>query len=355
MNNFNNSPYFNNTGIDLIQPNQNIQHSPVYRLPNTQPQLPATSNNEFNVKTGGFKFTVKEDGNASRPSPMDIPVDRAEAVENAKKRRGRPRKEIVDGNSIVRDNEKDKNSAKYSYQETTDMLKGTLMQIDQLASEVQQEFESVRTNRTLKNKHNVMIGLSENLGTLINTKVNAIRAINDSITKSNDLDYKREKDSKALESSVNDDKYIMDMYNAFIQNPASMNRNILGPTAIDATLNNSGIVRLPDNQMEQQPQGYIPDAGYLSYVTNMTPEQRLMSLEDNPNIKMCVIFDAATGNKTFQMMDLSTNQAVPGLPVKDPMFMEDTTIDIKNHIAKNINLGEVYPLIIINEDVVKEY
>lgn len=329
----------------------NSSNNPIYRLPNTKLQT-----DEYNIKGGGYKFTVVNDSNTSK-LPLTVPdtVDRSQAIETAKKRRGRPRKESVDNNSIVRDNSKDQNSAKQTYQETTDMLKGTLTQVDELAAEIKQEFDSVRTNRALKNKHNILIGLSENLSALINTKVNAIRAINDSITKANDLDYKREKDSKATESNVNDDKYIMDLYNAFIQNPAGMNnRNILGPSAIDATLNNTGIIRLPDNQAIEQ-QGFNPDTGYLSYITNMTPEQRLMSLEDNPNIKMCVVFDAATGNKVFQMMDMSTGQAVPGLPARDPMFMEDTTIDIKNHIAKNINLGETYPLVIINENVVSEY
>ena len=78
-------------------------------------------------------------------------------------------------------------------------------------------------------------------------------------------------------------------------------------------------------------------------------------LKDNPNIKLCLIYDAATNNKSFQYMDMSTGQAVPGLPARDPMFLEDTTIDLRNKIAKNINLNETYPLIVLNNDVVKEY
>ena len=37
------------------------------------------------------------------------------------------------------------------------------------------------------------------------------------------------------------------------------------------------------------------------------------------------------------------------------MFMEDTTIDIKNKIARNLNLNESYPLIIVGDSVLNEY
>jgi hypothetical protein len=54
-------------------------------------------------------------------------------------------------------------------------------------------------------------------------------------------------------------------------------------------------------------------------------------------------------------MDMSTGQVVPGLPVRDQMFMEDTTLDLKNNIAKNINLNETYPLVVINQQIANEY
>lgn len=351
MNDFNNSPFFNNTGMDIIQPGQSLQQNQIIQ---TVPR-PQYSDTSANIKTGGFKFTVRKDNEPSR-TPLDLSIVNDIPTE-VKKRRGRPRKTEVDGNSIVRDQKSndEETSALSTYEETTNMLKGTLLQIDQLSAQIKQEFDSVSSNRTLKNKYSTMADLSENLVSLVNAKINAISKINDAISKSNDLDYKREKDRRAIQSNVNDDKYLMDMYNAFIQNPSGLNnRAMLGPSSIDATLAGDNIVRVADNQLQQQ-DAFNPDNGYLSYVANMTPEQRLMAIEDNPNIKMCVVFDASTGNKVFQMMDMSTGQAVPGLPVRDQMFMEDTTIDIKNHIAKNINLNETYPLVIINENVVKEY
>jgi hypothetical protein len=37
------------------------------------------------------------------------------------------------------------------------------------------------------------------------------------------------------------------------------------------------------------------------------------------------------------------------------MFMEDVTIDVKNKIAKNNNLHETFPLVIINENSSLQY
>ena len=35
------------------------------------------------------------------------------------------------------------------------------------------------------------------------------------------------------------------------------------------------------------------------------------------------------------------------MPVHDAMFLEDTLIDKKRNIARNVNLGETYPLVVV--------
>lgn len=307
-----------------------------------------------NISAGGFKFTI-----AGEPAPLPVPssVDGTEP----KKRRGRPRKNEsgnVENNSIIRSTDGAAEvetimPTAYSYQETTNMLRGAIYQIDELSGLVKQELDSVRANRTLKRKHDHIVGLSSNLGQLINTKISAIREINSSISKSNDLDYKREKDIKASTIQVDDDKHIMDMYTAFVQNPMAVGSgaNVLGPNIVDTTIGAEGIIRASTDFKE----GFNPDMGYLSYVSQMTPEQNLMRYENNPNVKQVVVYDASTGNKFFQVMDMSTGQVIPNVPTRSQMFMEDTTIDLKNRIAKNINLNETYPLVVINEGVTSEY
>ena len=152
---------------------------------------------------------------------------------------------------------------------------------------------------------------------------------------------------------MNDDKYIADLYKSFIANPQV---NIQSPQVpqIDSSIFGSGIVRadLKDGNIAQ---GGQIDLGYLNYESNLTPEQNLMRYEGDPNVKQVVVYDASTGNKMFQMMNLATGQVIPNVPVYDEMFMADTTLDLKTKTAKNINLNETFPIVVINDDVTSQY
>ena len=248
-----------------------------------------------------------------------------------------------------------------SYFETAGMLNNTMKQIDMVATEIKNELDAVRSNRTLKSKYNVMSNLAGNLSELLEAKISAIKELNNCISKANDMDYKREKDRKSAEAGVNDDKMIMDLYQAFVSNPnintgqmVQGNMGVLGPTPISSTVSGSSIIRSPADEEKYNQRGV--DSAYMNYIANLTPEQNMMLYEQDPNIKQCVIFDAATGNKWFQVMNVATGQPIPNAPThSNDIFMEDTTLDLKNKIAKNINLNEVYPLIIINDNITNQY
>ena len=236
------------------------------------------------------------------------------------------------------------------------MTRETISQIDTLSCELKTELDHVLMSKTLRNRNNYICNLGSALGQLLNTKLTAIREINSSISRSNDLDYKKQKDMKALQTEQNDDKHLMDMYNAFISNPGNMAQNMaLGASAIGSTVAGSGIVRSTIGGGEQQQGQPMMDAGYLNYVSNMTPEQKMMVMEQDPNIQQVVVYDASTGNKFFQVMNIATGEVITGVPVRSEMFMEDTTIDLKSKIARNINLNETYPVVVINEGVSGEY
>lgn len=329
--------------------------------PVVQPQ-PINIPKDDSVSMGSsYGFTILPDnpqptnGILSVPVAIDIPED----SQVSGKRRGRRKKEEtgeVNGGDIIRveNSEIVENTPTiYSYMQTTNMLQETLQQIDMVASEIKEEMDAARLSRTLKNKHNYIVGLSANLSGLLGTKIQVIREINSAISKSNEMDYKKEKDRRAADGAQNDDKYIMDMYTSFIRNPMGQD-NRLAPSAIDSAVANiggSGIIRSP----LQAAQEGITDIGYLNYLNRLTPEQNMMFYEQNPNVKTVVVFDASTGNKFFQVMDMSTGQVIPNVPVMDNRFMEDTYIDVKNKVATNNNLHETYPVIIINEGVTSEY
>ena len=309
--------------------------------------------------TGGYGFTVLMEEKKEDPMALTLPMEIPN--ESSKPRRGRRKKEEIEvqevnSSDIVKAEGSVENTPTiYTYMQTTNMLHETLNQIDMVASELKEELDVARLSRTLKNKHNYIVGLSGSIGTLLNTKASVIREINNAISKSNDLDYRREKDRRASETAANDDKYIMDLYNSFIRNPMGQS-NALAPSAIDsavASINGGGIIRSPLQQSDNNEP--ITDIGYLNYLSRLTPEQNMMYYEQNPNVKTVVVYDKSNGNKFFQVMDMSTRQVIPNVPVMDNRFMEDTYIDLKTNTATNNNLHESYPVIIINDNIVNEY
>lgn len=374
----NNSPY---AGVPMDpynqQPNQGFMNPPamqqqlVINQPQGAVQQPKVDPRVFETpeitmgdsKGGLFSVAKSSDSNIIT---VDAEVPDAE---NEKKKRGRPKKSSNNNSkssntttAIVTSTDSNVEKATgtvediptaYTYMETTNLLRETLGQIDSLNGELVREFEAVRQNRTMKNKYNVLVGISENIGSLIGNRIQAIKEINNSITKSNDLDYKKLKDTKAAQAVMNDDKYIADVYQALINNQNTLPAQHMLPPA-DPSLYGSGIIRadIIDTQMN----GNQPiDVGYLNYVANMTPEQNLMMYEGNPNVKQVVVYDASTGAKIFKMMDMSTGQVIENVPTYDQTIMEDTTLDIKNKIAKNINLNEQFPIVVINDNITSQY
>ena len=290
-------------------------------------------------------------------------------IEEPKRKPARRKKETGTAGEIIRANDATPaNSAisgtvedvptAYTYAETTGMLRETLGQIDALSSELVQEFNNIRASRTMKNKYMALTNISDNLGSLLSSKIAAIKEINSAITKSNDLDYKKYKDIKAAQGAMDDDKYIADLYKSFISNPQTQAVNPSLPMQNIPMINDGSVMGSSIIRANVDQHGHIMggDQAYLNYMSNLSPEQNLMLYEQNPNVKQVVVFDHATGNKFFQMMDMSTGQVIPNLPVYDQDFMADTTLDLAKGIAKNLNLNETFPIVQINQtDIKNEY
>jgi len=365
----------NTSGLGAPTPNQNImsgygiptQRQQVVQQPQYQ-QIPQQQiQRQFvdprvydtpNIVTNNnsFKFSVKNDPNQT--SSTDIHVD--EQIIPEARKRGRPRKDdnlpvTQSSSNIIRTKEENKALSgtvennmptAYTYMETTAMLHQTLNQIDSVSNELMTEFEMVRNNRMMKNKYGILTGLSENIGDLISNKIAAIKEINNSISKSNDLDYKRYKDNKDQLNNQNDDKYISDLYTSFLNNSGN-NNNMMNIPRMDAGMyGSSGIVRA--DLGGQQNLGNIQ---YTNYIANITPEERLMLMEGNNNIRQAMVYDPSTGNRAFQYFDFS-NPAnpipQPGLPTYSDILLNEFTLDIANRKAKSTNLKETMDLIIVN-------
>ena len=282
-------------------------------------------------------------------TPMDISNE--PAPEEPKKKRGRPRKK--EPVAIITDDDQPQGDLPFyqsnepyldSYKDTTNMLNTSIAQIDLAQNQIRQDLDLIRSSKTLKRKYDYISMLTGSVCSLIGTKVTAIREINKSITDSHNLDIKRVKELKLnAANEVDDNKAVMDMYNAFISMPSTspMTAQFI-PSGTDMTLieqsNNVTTTQIGNS-----------DAGYQNYINNLSPVQNMMLLEGNPNIKTVVVYDPNSGNRWFDVVDTSTGQSVPNTPKPDAMFLEDTTIDVRNKIARNINLDQVYPLVILDQ------
>lgn len=234
---------------------------------------------------------------------------------------------------------------KQSYSETDNLLKGTLYQLDSLQNDIVQELNTIKQSKTLKGKYKYITDLTSASSNLLNSKISVIKEMNKVITDSHNLELKRIKDLK-LNQKVDegdDDKRIMDLYNAFISTPINTGAAPIAPSITDMSfMNGSGLIRADIGEVAQ------PTGG-------LTPIGNMMRLESNPDIKTVVVYDASTGNRWFDVMNVKTGESIPNVEKPDAMFLEDTSIDQRNRIARNTNLDITYDLIVINDQNLYQY
>ena len=243
------------------------------------------------------------------------------------------------------------------FAETNAILRSAIVQLDNGLVDIQRDIEDVRSAKTLRNKYNHLTMLQGSMGTFISNKINAAKELNSTISKCNEMELKRYKEMKASAAAdQDDDQKIMEMYKAFVNVPASnssamMNSigqpaNPLGPSMIEMSMLSD---KLSGTSIGSA------DAQYQSYVQNLTPQQNMMLLEGNPDIKQVVVYNQETGARYFEVMNLATGEVVPNAEKHDAMFLEDVTIDQKNMVARNTNLGETYPLVVVGQPILNEY
>jgi len=270
-------------------------------------------------------------------------------------KRGRPKKKLDNGDTIVLADE-ETNLPKYqstepyadSYKDTTMMLRHTVAQIDMLNNDIKSELDTIKGSKTLKNKYGYMSELTSTSSTLLGTKISAIREMNKVITDSHNLDMKRIKEMKMTGDEQDDDKRMMDMYSAFISTPIGA-YNPLGPNIVDITL--PGAANMIRSDIA--PSG---DMGYDNYMRNMTPEQNRMRLERNNNVQTVVMYDQQTGNRWFDVIDMNTRESIPNVTRPGDFILEGVTINVNAGTARNSNIDTTYPLVVIGtRDSILDY
>lgn len=278
-------------------------------------------------------------------------------VEEKKKKRGRPRKEETDGPISVpssRSLSMMESNTPYinTYRENQEQLKNTINGIDMLAMQVEQDLQAVRASRTLKKKYDYVCELTSAAGSLMSNRIAAIREINNTITNAHRLEMDRAKQIKASEVNQDDDKVLMDMYRAYVNTPMGTIPNM--PTiAVNQASLNSPTMGVPIST----PNTVVSDNtdAYNAFINTPSPELAAVRMEQNPNIKVVVVYNQETHEKFFDAQDIMTGQSIQGIPLPDPSLLDGVIPDIRNGIAKNINAGLTYPLRLIGTRKFDEY
>jgi hypothetical protein len=279
-----------------------------------------------------------------------------ETNEPAKKKRGRPRKEDNgDGFTVAKKADPNPINSDMPYDQTYKqnmmMMSGTVAQIDGLSSQLMQDLGAVRNLRNSFKKYEYMGTIAGAVTSLIGNKISAVREMNSVITKCHDLELKRAKELKAGVDDGDDDKRLMDLYSAFINNPMG-NPGASMPYAnvSQADLMSVGARANTTNLFSQN-----EDPGFTRYEQNLTPQQNAMLNEGNPNIETVLVYDQSTQDKYFEVIDKSTGMPIPNMPTPGEFILEGCVPDVVRGIARNSDFNQNFPLKLVGQRAANEY
>ena len=307
---------------------------------------------DFNVLAKGAR--IPED---SEIQAQEITLPVAVPTEPPKRKRGRPRKSEQESNDSTIVVQKGSTTSsglplcqtndpyEDTYEETNDMLRVSIAQLDILAGDVKGEIDSIRGSRTLKGKYKYISDLCATASSLVSSKISAIKEINAVKTKCHELEIRRIKDIKsAAANQQDDDKYIADLYNAYINTPIGAAQH---PALQYTSANVAGNMGALMTGMNAAPVN--EDQNFNNYMQNLTPEQNRMILGDNPNIETVVVYDPNTGDKMFDVIDSTTGTPVTNYPRPDRSLLDDTSIDFATGIASNTNIGQSWKVVVLGD------
>lgn len=231
------------------------------------------------------------------------------------------------------------------YEETNAILRSSIAQIEYGLTELQKDADKIR-NSNHRKKYDYLSLIHGTMGNYINNKISAARELNNTINKCNEMEYKRFKELKLMNAEQDDDKAVLESYKAFVNMPiGSYNLPPIGPSSQELTINSGNIRGIEVGA----------DAGYENYIRNMTPQQHMMALEGNPDIKEVIMYEQRTGRRWFEVINIRTGEIVPNSDKTDMMLIDEFELDLNKKIARSINMGISMPLIVIEDPTLNEY
>ena len=231
-----------------------------------------------------------------------------------------------------------------AYVDTNKQLDDSIAQLDILSGELFSELQNVKNSKTLKNKYGYMNDMTSTMANLISTKISAIREKNKSINDANHLELNRIKELKTSANAEDDNTRIANLYDAFINTPVGVGpRPSLAPSIQDMVM----------------PQSSPSDVSYFNiggmndqqiWEANLSPSENRMVLDAKGLIDTVVMYDEATGNRWFEVIDKTTGQPMANVEKPDSTYIYELDINVRNGYAKDSNINKTYPLIVINSE-----
>ena len=288
--------------------------------------------------------------------------------EQPKRKRGpgRPPNSTSTANTYTNENRGSKETLDKKYEkgyiDNAKLLYSAIAQTESMYNNIDDELSKFRENKSYGGRNRIM-HMSNYMNTqvgLINTKITAVRELNSVRNKINDLVLKKEQMMKDT-NEENSDKSIMDAYYALVNAPRyglpSVKQN-LPPASINTGLTMAGsniptgsfstsVVRGPMIQSEE-------DISFQEYQNNLTPVQKKMIADKDPNIKTVVVYDQTSGNKWFDVIDVTTGKSIPGIQRPAEFLLDNMRIDIRNGLGVNSNTNMTFPLVLLGTQAIDE-
>ena len=233
-----------------------------------------------------------------------------------------------------------------AYNTTTEQLDEAINQLNYLSSEVMKEFQNVKNSKTLKNKYNYINDLANTTGSIISSKIMAIKEKNKTINDISKLEIARLKELKIRQNEEDENQQVAKMYDAFINMPMGVGVTGLAPSMQDMIM--------PGGNMTMMSSG-MDDMSQAAWEANLSPAENRMVLDAKGVIDTVVVYDAATGNRFFDVIDKNTGQSIPNVEKPDDSYIYDLDINIRGGYAKDSNINVKYPLIVLNANDMSDY
>jgi len=227
-----------------------------------------------------------------------------------------------------------------AYNETNQQLDDAIQQLNMLGGEIMTDLQMVRASKTLKNKYGYINDMTENAVGIINAKISAIKEKNKTINDVNNLEIRRIKELKLQTSDEDDNTRIANLYNAFVNTPIGGGLGVLGPNPQEMMMVGAG------DQYARAAIGPIDDTSM--WQASLDPAGNRMLLESQGKIETVVVYDEATGNRYYSVVDKVTRQPVPNVETPDSSTVYELDINVRGGFAKDSNRNVIYPLVVIN-------